>query len=63
MVKLLNKLVIRECVHCKRVTMVRPRTCDETGEMSHTCVMCVPVDSIDMGYRQLKPLKTSAAGT
>ena len=52
MLKLLNKLVLGECSKCKRTTMVRLRSCDKTGEMSHSCVMCVPVDSTDMGYQR-----------
>ena len=51
MLKLLNKLVLGECSNCKRTAMVRLRSCDKTGEMSHSCVMCVPVDSTDMGYQ------------
>jgi hypothetical protein len=53
MLKLLNKLVFDECSRCKRKTMVRKRQCDESGDVTHTCVMCVPVDSIDMGYQSL----------
>lgn len=53
MLKLLNKLVLGECSRCKRKTMVRERKCDESGEMSQFCVMCVPVDSTDMGYQKL----------
>jgi hypothetical protein len=37
--------------------MVRKRICDESGEMTHSCVMCVPVDSDDMGYQRLVPEK------
>ncbi len=37
--------------------MVRKRLCDESGEMTHSCVMCVPVDSADMGYKKLVPKK------
>jgi hypothetical protein len=51
MLKLLNKQVFDECSRGKRETMVRKRQCDVSGEMTHTCVMCVPIDSIDMGYQ------------
>ncbi len=61
MLKLLNKLVLGECSKCKRTAMVRPRSCDETGEMSHSCVMCVPVDSADMGYQSPAVKKQHAA--
>jgi hypothetical protein len=57
MLKLLNKLVFGEFSECKRSTMVRKRLCDESGEMTHSCVMCVPVDSTDMGYQSLVPEK------
>lgn len=62
MLKVLNKLVLGECSKCKRTAMVRPRPCDKTGEMSHSCVMCVPVDSSDMGYESpvVKKLPTTA---
>ena len=53
MLKLLNKLVLGECSQCKRTTMVRMRAVNGTEEESHTCVMCVPVDSTDMGYKRL----------
>ena len=61
MLKLLNKLALGECSKCKRTAMVRPRTCDKTGEMSHSCVMCVPVDSTDMGYLNPATKKQLAA--
>ena len=51
MLKVMNKLVLGEGSKCKQTAMVRLRTCDKTGEMSHSCVMCVPVDSTDMGYQ------------
>jgi hypothetical protein len=53
MLELLNKLVFGECSQCKQTTMVRPRLCDETGGMSHTCVKCVLVDGTDMGNQSL----------
>jgi len=60
MLKLLSKLVLGECSKCKRTAMIRPRLCDETGKMSHSCVMCVPVDSADMCY-QSPAAKSSTA--
>ncbi len=63
MLKLLNKLVFEECSKCKRNTMVRKRLCNESGEMAHSCVMCVPVDSADMGYQSLVPEKQRSTQT
>jgi hypothetical protein len=37
--------------------MVRKRLCDVSAEMTHSCVMCVPVDSTHMGYQSHVPEK------
>ena len=64
MLKVLNKLVLGEYLKCKWTAMVRLRSCVKTGEMSHTCVMCVPVDSSDMGYESpvVKKQPTASLG-
>jgi hypothetical protein len=59
MLKLLNTLVLAECSRCRRKTMVRERRCDDNGAMSHSCVMCVPVDGTDMGYQDLTQAKVA----
>ena len=50
MMKLLNKLTLGNCCHCGKTTLVRPKTFEETTEMSHSCVTCVPIDNDDMNY-------------
>ena len=43
--------------------MVRRRLCDEGGEMTLSCVMCVPVDSTDRGYQSLVAEKQRSTQT
>ena len=50
MMKLLNKLTLGKCCHCGKTALVRPKTCEETAELSQSCVTCVPIDSEDMNY-------------
>ena len=44
--KLLNKQVFGECSKYRIKSMARKRLCDVSEDLTHSCVMCVPVDTI-----------------
>lgn len=43
--------------------MVRRRSCNEGGEMTLSCVMCMPDDSTDRGYQSLVAEKQRSTRT